>query len=101
MHFIFRLYMPFFILYLVSKSKLLEKNPKSFMKNNFIIYCTHFQLAVVIKRLFMIIFGTNEWLLLVYQLVTCFMVVCIINIFIKLGKKICPKFIMFISGGRV
>ena len=80
-------------------SKFLEHTPKSFEKNNFIIFCTHVQIAVIIKRL-LIMISNNELYLLICQFIVCFITIILLNIIIELLKKIFPKAVKIVSGGR-
>lgn len=44
-------------------NKIFIREPKDFEKYNFVIYCSYFQLTVVIKIIIILLFDSNEYYL--------------------------------------
>lgn len=88
------------IIYLICSSPSFEREPCKFAKYSFLIYCTHYAINVVIKRIIIIILGNNPLFILILRLITCTITVIVISLIANFIKKIFPKFYNIITGSR-
>lgn len=98
--YLYRFFSPILILSICFKNKNLSKKSPRIASNSFIIYCTHAEVAVLIKRILLLFMGNNPIVLFLLKFIVCFLTIIIINYVILLIKTICPKLINIISGGR-
>lgn len=98
--YLYRFASPLFILSICYKNKTLSKKSPRIASNSFIIYCTHAEVCVLIKRILLLFIPNNPLILFFLKFMVCFLTIIIIYYIIELMKKVSPKFIGIISGGR-
>lgn len=97
--YIYKMISPLYM-YIFLKNDFLGVTPKNIANNSFFIYCTHFSLNVVIKRIIIIFIGNNAMIMLLLRIITFIITICLLNIIATIWKKILPKFYGFVVGGR-
>lgn len=98
-NFLYKFISPIFI-YLISKNKLFEKRPINIAKYSFFIYCSHYAVNVILKRLTILLIGNNPLLMLPLRFVTCLVTILFIYAIALFLKKLFPKFLNILLGGR-
>lgn len=100
-YYIFRMFSPLILFTICYKNKYVERQPPSIAKYSFFIYCTHYNIAIALKRILILFFGTNPMLLLFFQFLTCGFTIFIIIFIFKIINKLFPKCTKLILGGRI
>lgn len=99
-YYMYRIISPLFIWILSDYFKLISMNIKSYMKDTFFIFCTHYPIITAVKRILIKLIGNSEIKIFVVYILSIIITLIIILILAKIIKKYFNKLWIIINGKR-